>query len=410
MIQANLEYLSKQISDLYFSNAAIDQLVKGLQSGAEAFAIQDSKKFDDGLTVNYKLQLQRGEDSEYYFLNRYEAQLHRPIFLSHTLIDVVDTAELENKMSRIDWSRKELIPDGADLPVDVQVVLDQLKMIAISPRGNDIRDKLEAKYFLDTPFESLMAHPGIAKDRFRPSYTFPVYSRGKDQAEVTASINAFDAHALLCGRPVNKFFYDRTKKEGSFPWAVLEKDSNGELYLRRDWYYDLNHILNKFLLNELKDPNRKDRMIAALKQGKTYDASFDRDGRLVTVTIAANINGNIRSLSVYDEDMKLIKHDQLPLNPNWVPKQPPFLGAFKQEAPHEHTPNPAIADDRPAVVAMTGGESPVPTDAGAVTLSNGQEHTVTAQTVDTTKGQQATVKNNMTVNRHHIKRNKGFRR
>lgn len=102
-----------------------------------------------------------------------------------------------------------------------------------------------------------------------------------------------EAYNLLSGRAVNK---DMISSEGNIyrAWVELnfkEKDLNGNFKLiqyRESYGYDLEKILEKYPIRELKTDDTRARIIRSLKKGNLQWVHFDRASKTEKLLIAAN--------------------------------------------------------------------------------------------------------------------------
>gem|GEM_PF-486433 len=126
-----------------------------------------------------------------------------------------------------------------------------------------------------------------------------------------------EAYNLLNGRAVNK---DLTNQRGEKynAWIQLdlshknEKGSYVQQPFHKNYGYDLEQSLSKFSIKELNDSHQKDTLLKSLQKGNLQSVTFELNGKEQKMLIAAN--PKLKTINVYDSNMKLQQHDSLKKN------------------------------------------------------------------------------------------------
>jgi len=312
MNQQNYDYLNRFIGDLSFKGHSA-QLYSEMMAGEKNFKLCAHKTLG-GEHMRYELHFDKSTEQDYYFFNRYTAIRHKHINIRHAEVGDVNTGELEARMDKLNWNalqyKKEPAEDG--IAEDVGAILRDLAALTGTPQADQLRTRLEAKYFLGTSYEDAMAHPGTAKDLFTVRQSFPVYHKRADQQPVSQTIDPFEAYHMLCGRPVEKFMVT-SKGEQQYPWLQLDfgkKDAYNNYEVTRygpGYGFDLSKVLERFPFEELKDRDARDRLESSMKQGKTPLVTAMVDDVLQEFYISPNIER--KTLHIYNTDHKPIKHE-----------------------------------------------------------------------------------------------------
>lgn len=121
------------------------------------------------------------------------------------------------------------------------------------------------------------------------------------------NITMKEAYNLMSGRAVNK---DLTNKAGQRynAWIQMdfhEKTPNGNHKLKQyheNYGYDLETVLSRHPIEELKQEEQKAYLLASLKKGNRQSATLVQDGNVQKCFIEAN--PKFKTLNMYDEYMR----------------------------------------------------------------------------------------------------------
>lgn len=197
---------------------------------------------------------------------------------------------------------------------------------------NELRDKLQQqpqdfnlyinpKYEKDTLAVALQFNKSKQSDMyFFNSYRISLKKEDSpDIMEQTFYINKGnnitfkEAYNLMSGRAVNK---DLTNKEGQLynAWVQMDfksTDPNGNYKLKhfhQNYGYDLEAVLAKHPILELKNEKYKANLIESLKKGNRQSVSFQQDKEVHKYFIEAN--PRFKSINIYDENMQRLGNRQ----------------------------------------------------------------------------------------------------
>jgi len=125
-----------------------------------------------------------------------------------------------------------------------------------------------------------------------------------------------EAYNMLQGRAVRKNVVS-SKGEEYKEWKQLDftkKDKYGNYVENRynDGYgYDLREAVAKFPVTELDGGKKEEDLLRSLERGNAQVATIDNNGEPMKVFLEAN--PKYKTINVYDEHFKMMKHEQLPM-------------------------------------------------------------------------------------------------
>jgi len=139
------------------------------------------------------------------------------------------------------------------------------------------------------------------------SQSFPI-NKGK-------GVTAKEAYNLLQGRAVKKEMTN-AKGEEYQAWIQLDfdnKDEKGNFKLNKyneNYGYELRDSIAQFPVLELDGGEKEKDLIRSLEKGNAQSATIDKNGEQMKVFLEAN--PKYKTLNIYDEHFKMMKHDELP--------------------------------------------------------------------------------------------------
>ena len=139
------------------------------------------------------------------------------------------------------------------------------------------------------------------------SQSFPI-NKGK-------GVTAKEAYNLLQGRAVKKEMTN-AKGEEYQAWIQLDfdnKDEKGNFKLNKyneNYGYELRDSIAHFPVLELDGGDKEKDLLRSLEKGNAQSATIDKNGEQMKVFLEAN--PKYKTLNVYDEHFKMMKHDELP--------------------------------------------------------------------------------------------------
>ncbi|XZF13332.1 hypothetical protein ACTHGU_16210 [Chitinophagaceae bacterium MMS25-I14] len=112
--------------------------------------------------MRFRLEFKYTGQFSSYQLTEYEAIYRRPVNIRHTVVNDIDTAQLEEQMKKVDWSVPVDPMQMKDLSTwrsyadKVNELCNQLWKLSENnnPEGMIIQDQLRVKYWADTPFDT----------------------------------------------------------------------------------------------------------------------------------------------------------------------------------------------------------------------------------------------------------------
>lgn len=209
------------------------------------------------------------------------------------------------------------------------------------------------------PFDAILhfRKSNTSEMYFFNRYVASVEKANGEKLEQSFSINkgkgvtAKEAYNLLQGRAVYKELTN-SKGEDYRAWMQLDfdkKDEKGNYAVNKytdNYGYDLRESVAKFPVLELDGGEKEKELLRSLERGNTQAVSIDRDGESLKVFLEAN--PKYKSVNVYDEHFKMMKHENLPLvKQEQAPRQ-----TVQQEVKQE------VAQEQKAAVKQTTRQVP----------------------------------------------------
>lgn len=157
-----------------------------------------------------------------------------------------------------------------------------------------------------------------------------------------SGITAKEAYNLLSGRSVHKELVNQ-ENQPYRAWLQLdpkEKDQQGNHKVKQfheNYGFDLEKTLQKFHINELEDPQQKERLLRSLERGNQHLVTAKEEGYEVKRYIEAS--PQFKTINVYNEQRHLAKRET-------IQKQDTEVRQAHQ-APQKGTRQDLAAQDQP---------------------------------------------------------------
>jgi hypothetical protein len=128
-------------------------------------------------------------------------------------------------------------------------------------------------------------------------------------------VTAKEAYNLLQGRAVKREMTN-AKGEEYQAWMQLDfdnKDEKGNFKVNKyteNYGYDLRESIARFPVLELDGGDKEKDLLRSLEKGNAQMATIDKNGEQIKVFLEAN--PKYKTINVYDEQFKMMKHEELP--------------------------------------------------------------------------------------------------
>jgi hypothetical protein len=128
-------------------------------------------------------------------------------------------------------------------------------------------------------------------------------------------VTAKEAYNLLQGRAVKREMTN-AKGEEYQAWMQFDfdnKDEKGNFKVNKyteNYGYDLRESIARFPVFELDGGDKEKDLLRSLEKGNAQMATMDKDGEQIKVFLEAN--PKYKTINVYDEQFKMMKHEELP--------------------------------------------------------------------------------------------------
>lgn len=150
---SNEQQLSEELSKAGFDDAVLmDALRARMRLGLPSFTLAPNKQFDYE-TIDYILHFRRRNYIGDYSIDFFEATYNKQPEIIHSIIDDIDTGQLELRMAALNWLT---LPNDEVSEKETCEVLGLLWQLRESSGidGFHIQQSLCLKYWKDTPFDS----------------------------------------------------------------------------------------------------------------------------------------------------------------------------------------------------------------------------------------------------------------
>lgn len=129
------------------------------------------------------------------------------------------------------------------------------------------------------------------------------------------AVTAKEAYNLLQGRAVKREMTN-AKGEEYQAWMQLDfdnKDEKGNFKVNKyneNYGYDLRESIARFPVLELDGGEKEKDLLRSLEKGNAQVATMDKNSEQIKVFLEAN--PKYKTLNIYDEQFKMLKHEELP--------------------------------------------------------------------------------------------------
>lgn len=154
-------------------------------------------------------------------------------------------------------------------------------------------------------------------------------------------VTAKEAYNLLQGRAVKREMTN-AKGEEYQAWMQFDfdnKDEKGNFKVNKyteNYGYDLRESIARFPVFELDGGDKEKDLLRSLEKGNAQMATMDKDGEQIKIFLEAN--PKYKTINVYDEQFKMMKHEELPKAANGQRiQQDQKIEEPKQEVKHTNS-------------------------------------------------------------------------
>ena len=216
----NISALAEQLQSLGFENTGYS-ILKRICFKPESFMLsQKMVKVKDQLS--FHLYFEKDTKKETYALMYYDAILQKEMALSDVIINGIDIAGLEKRMTEIDWkiafdfeTKRQLnLEDKTSWEKELKVesVIESLSMLEKSEDGKVVSVGLKLKYWAGISYQELFGNMSPLKNKSEVSQRFYFF-------EGQTGISVDEAYRFLQNRWLEKQIQAKRKQGG---------DANGE--------------------------------------------------------------------------------------------------------------------------------------------------------------------------------------
>lgn len=212
----NIGSLTDILRSLGFAKDLGNKLLRHICFSKPEFAIKERMIIGSDI-VNFNLVFQCKSEKNEYACIYYDATLRKEINVTGSVINGVNTKELERKMQEINWDvdyenkiDKEFQSEEKDSWLreeKIDKVVIQLHSLSSVEEGEDIADCLRFKFWCDTPSQDMVRNINTLKGRFEISQRFYFFDNG-------SCISAEEAYRFLNNRWMEKNLQLK-KKQGA---------------------------------------------------------------------------------------------------------------------------------------------------------------------------------------------------
>jgi hypothetical protein len=272
----NLEDLKGEMKTLGFSEKLSAQMEQNMEKEFSDFQLHDSLPGNKG-QVDVALHFKQSNQSDYYYMNKYEVVLNKakPLEDGHQYMVISPAADDKTRVKKF------------DSPYPAMDFFKQQNRECELAAGKDVGHK--------TPLVTMAeGKVNFVAKEFRNIY----YAPKVDQTffvDRGAGFTVEQAANLIQGRSVYK---DDLLNRGGEPykaWVKLDmdkpKDRHGNFvtnqYHDPSYGFNLESTLEKYRIKELEDPAKKEKVIGALKNGSRPLITTEKDGEVVKLHVEA---------------------------------------------------------------------------------------------------------------------------
>jgi len=202
--EKNIEQLKQQLKSIGFADGLEFDICSKVCFFPSQFDVT-SRFTKQGDIINVIIHFEQDESRGYACLY-YDAFLRKEISIAGEMIEGIDIATLESKMTAIDWefSRKKSYGNPVEIANKIEEVIDTLELLSQKGEGKRMADLLKFKYWSDTAAEYLIPAIGSFKSQYEISQRFFIFDG--------LGISADEAYRFLCNKWMEKKLLAKKKQ------------------------------------------------------------------------------------------------------------------------------------------------------------------------------------------------------
>lgn len=206
-LDANIQQLKIQIQRLGFESGFETELRSQICFQPDQFSIR-FKMVREPDRIDFTLHFKMKNGITGYVFGFYDAVLRKGIFLEDSIINEVNTTDLDKRMGLVNWNlAKSIINATSEMEDRIDAIVIDLKRLETTEDGKNLSVHLKLKYWSGTPVEELINNiPGV-KSSYEISQRFYFFD-GQE------SISVDEAYRFLCNRWLEKEIQIKRKQKG----------------------------------------------------------------------------------------------------------------------------------------------------------------------------------------------------
>ncbi|QEC69700.1 hypothetical protein FRZ67_21245 [Panacibacter ginsenosidivorans] len=211
----NIDSLTGTLCSLGFARDFGNKLLRHICFRKPEFTIRERLIIGSDV-VNFNLVFQCKSEKHEYACIYYDATLRKEINVTGSVINGINTKELEKQMQEVDWSidyenqiDKKFNSQEKDSWLreeKIDKVVMQLHSLSSVEEGEDIADCLRFKFWSDTPAQEMVRNTNTLKSRYEISQRFYFFDNG-------SCISAEEACRFLNNRWMEKNMQSKRRQE-----------------------------------------------------------------------------------------------------------------------------------------------------------------------------------------------------
>nr|WP_294894470.1 hypothetical protein [uncultured Pedobacter sp.] len=276
MNRNNLEKLKKEMKSLGFGEDLQAEMEKNIEKGNTEFQLHSQRKITGG-QIDYSLHFKKSNQSEYYYLNKYETSLNNGKALEEgQKYMVISPGEKGKPVFRSFQNPQEAIGYFKGQKGDSELALGK------SPASKTQLATMEK------------GTVNFVSDEFKKTYYSPAITQ-TFYVEKGKGFTAEQAANLVQGRSVYRDDLLNIAGNPYKAWIKLDFDKPKDRfhnfttnqYHVPSYGFDLEKTLEKYNLKELEDPKKRQALISSLQDGNRPVITTHKDGEEVKLYIEA---------------------------------------------------------------------------------------------------------------------------
>lgn len=297
----NLENLKEELKNLGFDDSIARQMEEKMKLDVAVFNLYDRRDIPKG-QVDMTLHFKQSSQSDYYYLNRYEATLTRGKGLEEGQKYMVITPG----------------EGGKNMVKKMETVSEAIGFFKEQQGNSELAVGKDAAHKSQLALMENGKINYVQKDFQRTFYAPPqsqtfYVDRGK-------GFTAEQAVNLMQGRAV---YRDNLLNVGGMPykaWVSLDtdkpRDRNGNLVTRQfhdpSYGFNLKEALQQYNIKELDDPKKAEKLEESIRNGNRPLITTVKDGQEIKLQVEATVRYN--RINFFDENGKPEKREQFEKN------------------------------------------------------------------------------------------------